>query len=65
MGMKETDTCHTLDIDRHESKTLLEQGVQVVPIISRARACAVKRTNEEQRQSCQAWIPGARWEQTH
>jgi hypothetical protein len=24
---------HALDIDRHEAKTLLEQGVQVVPII--------------------------------
>jgi len=55
MGMKETDTCHTLDIDRHESKTLLEQGVQIVPIISQVkRSCAVQRTNEEQRQSCQA-----------
>jgi hypothetical protein len=38
---------HALDIDRHETKTLLEQGVQIVPIISRVRGYEVKCTNEE------------------
>jgi hypothetical protein len=31
--MIKTYSGHSLDIDRHEPKTLLEQGVQIVPII--------------------------------
>ena len=66
MGMIESYSCHALNIDRHEAQALLEQSVQVVPIISPLpRLCEVKRTNEERTQNYQAWIPEARWGQIH
>jgi len=55
MGMIESYSCHALNIDRHEAQALLEQSVQVVPIISRVpRLCEVEHTNEERRRSYQA-----------
>jgi len=66
MGMKETYSCHALNIDRHESQPLLEQSIQVVPIISQVpRLCEVEHTNEVRRRSFQAWTPQAKLEQIH